>query len=162
MEKVSVRRMRTRVCFSYVLMGAFRRDLFVLDALFVESLLVVSLLHPLGVSCVLGTNNCITILCIFVTVSLHLSIMFFSLDHVSLGSCDHCVVCNTNFIRLPSNVDAGGSGGTWTCTCAADGFPKVASDNFDTNCFTACNCTSGMLLSVEILTKPFLLNSSIV
>lgn len=51
-----------------------------------------------------------------------------------------------NFIRLSSNVDAGGSGGTWTCTCAADGFPKVASNNVDTNCFTACNCTSGMLI----------------
>lgn len=77
MEKVSVRRMCVCVCvcFSYVLMGALRRDLNVLVALFVESLHVVSFLHPLGALCVLSTNNCFTILCIFIMVSLHLYIM---------------------------------------------------------------------------------------
>lgn len=46
-------------------MEALRRDLNVLVALFVESLCVVSLLHPLGALCVLSTNNCFNILCIF-------------------------------------------------------------------------------------------------
>jgi hypothetical protein len=58
-----------------------------------------------------------------------------------------CVLC-TLIAYDYSNVDAEGSGNLWTCTCG-DGFPKVASYNLDTNCFTACNCTSGMLLSVS-------------
>ncbi|XWS28983.1 hypothetical protein CRYUN_Cryun25bG0117800 [Craigia yunnanensis] len=37
------------------------------------------------------------------------------------------------------------SGDRWTCSCATDGFPKVAVDNHDTTCFTACNCTAGSL-----------------
>ncbi|XWS53297.1 hypothetical protein CRYUN_Cryun11dG0144800 [Craigia yunnanensis] len=37
------------------------------------------------------------------------------------------------------------SGDRWTCLCAPDGFPKVAVDNHDTTCFTACNCTAGSL-----------------
>ncbi|KAK8707774.1 hypothetical protein V6N13_058826 [Hibiscus sabdariffa] len=37
------------------------------------------------------------------------------------------------------------NGDRWKCTCATDGFPKVAIDNHDTNCFTACNCTAGSL-----------------
>ncbi|XP_022752873.1 receptor-like serine/threonine-protein kinase NCRK isoform X1 [Durio zibethinus] len=36
-------------------------------------------------------------------------------------------------------------GDRWTCLCATDGFPKVAVDNHDTSCFTACNCTAGSL-----------------
>ncbi|KAE8674587.1 Receptor-like serine/threonine-protein kinase NCRK [Hibiscus syriacus] len=36
-------------------------------------------------------------------------------------------------------------GDRWTCMCATDGFPKVAIDNHDTNCFSACNCTAGSL-----------------
>ena len=36
------------------------------------------------------------------------------------------------------------TGDRWKCICAADGFPKVASNNGDTSCFTACNCTSGI------------------
>ncbi|XWS74305.1 hypothetical protein CRYUN_Cryun02cG0203400 [Craigia yunnanensis] len=34
-------------------------------------------------------------------------------------------------------------GDRWTCLCATDGFPKVAVNNQDTTCFTACNCTVG-------------------
>ncbi|KAL4295283.1 hypothetical protein GQ457_12G029800 [Hibiscus cannabinus] len=37
------------------------------------------------------------------------------------------------------------NGDRWKCTCATDGFPKVAIDSHDTNCFTACNCTAGSL-----------------
>ncbi|KAF3958267.1 hypothetical protein CMV_016809 [Castanea mollissima] len=58
--------------------------------------------------------------------------------------------CSSSCDCLP---DAGGSGGTWTCTCAADGFPKVASNNVDTNCFTACNCTSGSLSTAHVSKK---------
>ncbi|XVF20257.1 hypothetical protein REPUB_Repub11eG0182100 [Reevesia pubescens] len=37
------------------------------------------------------------------------------------------------------------SGDRWTCLCATDGFPRVAVDDHDTTCFTACNCTAGSL-----------------
>lgn len=43
-------------------------------------------------------------------------------------------------------VAGGSTGDRWTCICAADGFPKVASNGGDTSCFTACNCTSGIFL----------------
>ncbi|XP_058004219.1 receptor-like serine/threonine-protein kinase NCRK isoform X2 [Hevea brasiliensis] len=43
------------------------------------------------------------------------------------------------------NIAGGPSGGIWTCVCAADGFPKVASGSLNTTCFTSCNCTSGSL-----------------
>lgn len=68
-----------RVRVSHVLMGAFCRDLHVLKACLVESLHVVSLLHLLAVSCILGTNSSFTF-------PLCLSIMFKYLDHVSPGS----------------------------------------------------------------------------
>ncbi|CAK9165200.1 unnamed protein product [Ilex paraguariensis] len=43
------------------------------------------------------------------------------------------------------SLAAGGSNGNkWICICAADGFPKLAADSNDTNCFTTCNCNSGM------------------
>ncbi|KAB2038649.1 hypothetical protein ERO13_D03G136300v2 [Gossypium hirsutum] len=35
------------------------------------------------------------------------------------------------------------NGDRWKCLCDSDGFPKVAVDNRDTTCFTACNCTAG-------------------
>ncbi|CAK9167788.1 unnamed protein product [Ilex paraguariensis] len=42
------------------------------------------------------------------------------------------------------SLAAGGSNGNkWICICAADGFPKLAADSNDTNCFTTCNCNSG-------------------
>ncbi|GMI96987.1 hypothetical protein like AT2G28250 [Hibiscus trionum] len=37
------------------------------------------------------------------------------------------------------------NGDRWKCVCATDGFPKVAVNNHDTTCFTACNCTAGSL-----------------
>ncbi|XP_057953476.1 receptor-like serine/threonine-protein kinase NCRK isoform X2 [Malania oleifera] len=37
------------------------------------------------------------------------------------------------------------SGGRWTCTCAADGLPKVVANGHDPSCFRACNCTFGSL-----------------
>ncbi|KAE8677083.1 Receptor-like serine/threonine-protein kinase NCRK [Hibiscus syriacus] len=37
------------------------------------------------------------------------------------------------------------NGDRWNCMCATDGFPKVAFNNHDTTCFTACNCTAGSL-----------------
>ncbi|KAG8644609.1 hypothetical protein MANES_11G147400v8 [Manihot esculenta] len=43
------------------------------------------------------------------------------------------------------NIAGGPNGGTWTCVCAADGFPKIASASLDSACFTSCNCTSGSL-----------------
>ncbi|XP_050203785.1 receptor-like serine/threonine-protein kinase NCRK [Mercurialis annua] len=45
--------------------------------------------------------------------------------------------------------------GTWTCTCAADGFPTIASGNHDSTCFTACNCTSGSLSQARAKRKHF-------
>jgi hypothetical protein len=66
-------------CVSYVSMGGLSRDLHVLKACLVESLQVVSFLHLLGVSCILGTNSSFTL-------SLCLAIMFKYIDHVSLGS----------------------------------------------------------------------------
>ncbi|KAK9022274.1 hypothetical protein V6N11_002554 [Hibiscus sabdariffa] len=47
------------------------------------------------------------------------------------------------------------SGDRWTCLCASDGFPKVAVDNHDTTCFTACNCTAGSLPGVSASRKHF-------
>ncbi|GMI92123.1 hypothetical protein like AT2G28250 [Hibiscus trionum] len=47
------------------------------------------------------------------------------------------------------------SGDRWTCLCASDGFPKVAVDNHDTTCFTACNCTAGSLPGVPASRKHF-------
>ncbi|GAB4859238.1 hypothetical protein Ancab_010698 [Ancistrocladus abbreviatus] len=39
----------------------------------------------------------------------------------------------------------GSSGNRWTCVCAHGEFPILAADNRNSNCFTACNCTSGPL-----------------
>ncbi|XP_057995710.1 receptor-like serine/threonine-protein kinase NCRK isoform X3 [Hevea brasiliensis] len=48
------------------------------------------------------------------------------------------------------NIAVGGpSGDIWTCACAADGFPKIASGTVDATCFTACNCTSGSLAKTQ-------------
>lgn len=58
--------------------------------------------------------------------------------------------CSSSCDCIP---DAGGSGNIWACTCAADGFPKVAANNFDTNCFTACNCTSGSVSMTQVSRK---------
>ncbi|KAL6195793.1 hypothetical protein ACLB2K_031411 [Fragaria x ananassa] len=41
--------------------------------------------------------------------------------------------------------DDGSGDSKWTCVCDANGLPKVAADGHNTNCFTACNCTSGSL-----------------
>ncbi|KAG2673973.1 hypothetical protein I3760_13G114400 [Carya illinoinensis] len=56
--------------------------------------------------------------------------------------------CSTACDCIP---DAGGS--TWTCTCTADGFPKLVSDSVDRNCFTGCNCTSGSLSTAQVSKK---------
>ncbi|XP_022986147.1 receptor-like serine/threonine-protein kinase NCRK isoform X1 [Cucurbita maxima] len=34
--------------------------------------------------------------------------------------------------------------GMWTCICVTDGFPKVAANPRDSDCFTSCNCSSGL------------------
>ncbi|XP_039053995.1 receptor-like serine/threonine-protein kinase NCRK isoform X2 [Hibiscus syriacus] len=47
------------------------------------------------------------------------------------------------------------NGDRWTCLCATDGFPKVAVDNHDTTCFSACNCTAGSLPGVPASRKHF-------
>ncbi|KAK3002815.1 hypothetical protein RJ639_019193 [Escallonia herrerae] len=47
------------------------------------------------------------------------------------------------------------SGSRWICICAADRLPKVAVDNHDTSCFTACNCSSGSFVEAQSLKKQF-------
>ncbi|GMH07123.1 hypothetical protein Nepgr_008963 [Nepenthes gracilis] len=37
------------------------------------------------------------------------------------------------------------SGNRWSCVCAHDEFPVLEADNHNSNCFTACDCTSGSL-----------------
>ncbi|XP_042958970.1 receptor-like serine/threonine-protein kinase NCRK isoform X2 [Carya illinoinensis] len=58
--------------------------------------------------------------------------------------------CSTSCDCIP---DSGGNGSTWTCTCTAKGFPKLASENLDTNCFTACQCTYGSLSMARVSKK---------
>ncbi|KAK4849766.1 hypothetical protein QYF36_000618 [Acer negundo] len=47
----------------------------------------------------------------------------------------------------------GSSEGRWTCVCAADGFPKVATGSNDTTCFTGCNCTTGSVNEAQASRK---------
>lgn len=58
-----------------------------------------------------------------------------SQNYILAGNCSTSCDC--------SPAGGGSTGDRWTCICAADGFPKVASDSSHTSCFTACNCTSG-------------------
>ncbi|RVW38837.1 Receptor-like serine/threonine-protein kinase NCRK [Vitis vinifera] len=58
-----------------------------------------------------------------------------SQNYILAGNCSTSCDC--------SPAGGGSTGDRWTCICAADGFPKVASDSGHTSCFTACNCTSG-------------------
>ncbi|KDP44029.1 hypothetical protein JCGZ_05496 [Jatropha curcas] len=57
------------------------------------------------------------------------------------SNCSKSCDCN--------RASGGPSGSTWTCICATDGFPKIASGSHDTACFTACNCTSGSLTQTQ-------------
>ncbi|GAB4825410.1 hypothetical protein Ancab_008283 [Ancistrocladus abbreviatus] len=43
----------------------------------------------------------------------------------------------------------GSSGNRWTCVCAQGKFPYLAADNHNSDCFTACNCTSGSLTDAK-------------
>ncbi|KAF3454979.1 hypothetical protein FNV43_RR05427 [Rhamnella rubrinervis] len=42
-----------------------------------------------------------------------------------------------------------GSGSSWTCLCSADALPKLGADTHNTDCFAACNCTSGLLSEAQ-------------
>lgn len=51
------------------------------------------------------------------------------------------VNCSTS---CSCSQDVGGIG-LWTCICSTDGFPKVVAEHRDSNCFTSCNCSYGLL-----------------
>ncbi|EOY34403.1 hypothetical protein QUC31_018463 [Theobroma cacao] len=63
----------------------------------------------------------------------------------SLNQGNQTSVLKSNCSRSCDCSPVEPSGDRWTCLCATDGLPKVAVNNHDTTCFTACNCTAGSL-----------------
>ncbi|CAO2812987.1 unnamed protein product [Amaranthus hypochondriacus] len=47
----------------------------------------------------------------------------------------------------------GSTGNSWTCSCDSGQLPRLAANDQNTSCFTACNCTSGVLTSPPATSK---------